>query len=276
MTGAPADQDASAPAALDDAGLLEGFLASMVVDDYASVPAGAPPDASPWGRMAALVVSAVIGLVVAGALISANSTDAVRQETRDALAERISVLSSTVEEKQAQVSERGAVVDLLQQDILNATAAVGAVEQRDLLSALGATTEMTGPGVVVTIDDAPDAEAGSLNRVLDRDLQDIVNVLWQSGATGIAVNEQRLTGATAIRAAGEAILVNYQPLTRPYRVQAVGTSTTGDEDSGLTSLLDGLARDYGLVADVRTGDVALPAGELRTPRFATSEGGTGQ
>ncbi len=121
------------------------------------------------------------------------------------------------------------------------------------------------------VDDAPDAEAGSLNRVLDRDLQDIVNVLWRSGATGVAVNDQRLTATTAIRAAGEAILVNYQPLTRPYRVYAVGTSTSGTGDSGLERLLDGLSTDYGLVTEMTTGDVALPAGELRSPRFASTE-----
>jgi uncharacterized protein YlxW (UPF0749 family) len=168
------------------------------------------------------------------------------------------------------------VVDVLRQDILRATDDQGAVVEQDRLSAVAGTNALTGPGVVVTIDDAPDAEAGSLNRVLDRDLQDIVNVLWKSGATGVAVNDQRLTGVTAIRAAGEAILVNYQPLTRPYRVQAVGTSTTGEQASGLTSMLEGLARDYGLVTEVSTGDVALPAGELRTPRFAASAGRTPQ
>ena len=136
---------------------------------------------------------------------------------------------------------------------------------------------LSGPGLTVTIDDAPDAEAGSLNQVLDRDIQDIVNVLWSMGASGVAVNEQRLTGATAIRGAGEAILVNYQPLTRPYTVTAVGTTTSGDEASALQLLLDGLSRDYGLVSQVTSGDVALPAGELRAPRFArVAEGSTAE
>lgn len=259
---------------LDDASLLEDFLSSMVVDDYATVPVERPVDDRIGSRAAALLVAVVIGVIIVGALISASMTDAARQQTREALAERVTTLSRTVAEKQADVDQSAGVVDVLQQDILNATAEQGAVEERDRLSAVAATKELTGPGVVVVIDDAPDAEAGSLNRVLDRDLQDIVNALWQSGARGVAVNDQRLTEATAIRAAGEAILVNYQPLQRPYRVQAVGTSMTGNEDSGLTSLLDGLARDYGLVTEIRTGDVALPAGELRTPRFASStEGG---
>jgi uncharacterized protein YlxW (UPF0749 family) len=276
MSGAPVGERDATRDDGDEIGLLEGFLSSIVVDDYAQVPVDAPAQGGAAHRMAALVVAAVIGVIIVGALISASMTDAVRRQTRDALADRISTLSTAVAERQAMVDDRTAVVDVLQQDILNASAAEGAVAELDRLSAVAATTELTGPGVIVTIDDAPDAEAGSLNRVLDRDLQDIVNALWRSGATGVAVNDQRLTEATAIRAAGEAILVNYQPLTRPYRVQAVGSSTTGSEDSALTSLLEGLARDYGLVTEVSTGDVALPAGELRIPRFATSAGGSGQ
>jgi uncharacterized protein YlxW (UPF0749 family) len=92
----------------------------------------------------------------------------------------------------------------------------------------------------------------------------------------VAVNEQRLTGFTAIRGAGEAILVNYQPLTRPYTVTAVGTTTSGDEDSALQLLLDGLSTDYGLVSEVGSGDVALPGGELRTPRFARVDEGSAE
>jgi uncharacterized protein YlxW (UPF0749 family) len=58
--------------------------------------------------------------------------------------------------------------------------------------------------------------------VRDSDLQLVVNALWQSGAEAIAVNDQRLTNLSAIRAAGDAILVNDHPLTLPYRLQAIG------------------------------------------------------
>ena len=38
----------------------------------------------------------------------------------------------------------------------------------------------------------------------------------------MAINGQRLTSKTAIRFAGEAILVNFRPLTRPYVIAAIG------------------------------------------------------
>ena len=59
-------------------------------------------------------------------------------------------------------------------------------------------------------------------RVYDRDLQDVVNALWLAGAEAMSINGQRLTAATAIRSAGEAILVNSRPLSPPSLVHAIG------------------------------------------------------
>src|SRR5207302_160556 len=58
--------------------------------------------------------------------------------------------------------------------------------------------------------------------VLDRDLQDVANELWHDGAEAIAINGQRLTATTTIRAAGGAILVDFRPVTAPYQVSAIG------------------------------------------------------
>jgi uncharacterized protein YlxW (UPF0749 family) len=248
-------------------GVLERFLSEMVIDEYADVPV-VDGSGRRQPRWAATAVAALIGIIVAVAVVNARVSDDDRQQGRAALTERIASMNGVVAERQARNDEQAARVDALQQSLLDTA---GSQAQADSIARLGVqagTSELTGPGVTVTIDDATDAEAGSLNRVLDRDLQDIVNALWRMGASGIAVNGERLTSVTAIRGAGEAILVNYRPLTRPYQVTAIGTTTTGDEDSGLRRLLSSLTSDYGLVADVTTGDVALPAGELRTPRFA--------
>jgi uncharacterized protein YlxW (UPF0749 family) len=254
-------------------GLLEGFLAEVVVDDYAPVSPARGGGMRGQRGWSAVLVSLVIGLLIATALVHTRATDDQRQHTRQALSERIDRLSSTVDERQSTVDDQSQVVEDLQRSLLDSPTADGQAERAAALSAISATTPLAGPGLVVTVDDAPDAQKGSLNRVLDRDLQDIVNALWRMGAAGIAVNDQRLTGATAIRSAGEAILVNYQPLTRPYRVSAIGTTTSGDGDSGLQKLLTSLSDDYGLVTDVTSGDVALPAAQLRSPRYATTTDG---
>lgn len=270
---APVDQE---PPAVED-GLLESFLAGIVTDEYASVPI---QSRSARGRRRGWTVAAVtllIGVMLATGLVNTLRSGAERQQTRDALLTRITTLSQGVVEGQARRDEQAATVDDLQARLLESSAAGQDAERLQRLSELAAATPLTGPGVVVSIGDAPNATAGSLDRVLDRDLQDIANVLWQMGAAGIAINDERLTSTTAIRSAGDAILVNYRPLTPPYSVAAIGTTTSGDADSGLQVLLTGLSDDYGLVTDVSTGDVALPAGEVRYPRFATTgDGDVGQ
>ena len=72
--------------------------------------------------------------------------------------------------------------------------------------------------------DAEDTGAADadLGRVLDRDVQLVVNGLWRPAPTAVAINGRRLTARTAIRSAGGAILVDYRPLRPPYRVEAVG------------------------------------------------------
>lgn len=267
----------TARAAEDEVGLLEGFIAQAVVDEYADVP---PDSARPPGmrwHWRAVPATLLIGVIVAAAVISTRSSDEERQATREALVTRVSALAAQVTQEQEIVDQQSAAVDVLREEVLAAGDAAGRGDEISALSDRAGAAELAGPGVTVTIDDAPDAAAGSLNRVLDRDLQDIVNALWEMGAAGVAVNDQRLSATTAIRGAGDAILVNYQPLTRPYLVSAVGTTTSGGEGSGLQQLLDVLTRDYGLVSQVATGDVALPAGQVRAPRFAVvDEGGLPQ
>src|SRR4029450_962631 len=64
------------------------------------------------------------------------------------------------------------------------------------------------------------------DRVLDIDLQVLVNGLWEGGAEAISINGHRLSTVPAIRSAGDPITVDYRSLTRPYRVEAIGDVRT--------------------------------------------------
>ena len=57
---------------------------------------------------------------------------------------------------------------------------------------------------------------------IDKAMQDITNELWRDGTEAVAVNGQRLTATSTIRAAGGAILVDFRPVTGPYQVAAIG------------------------------------------------------
>ena len=143
----------------------------------------------------------------------------VRQQTRstDDLARRTDGLRSAV----------GALRDTALGDTTAARQLAGSLQT---LGAVTGALPVRGPGVVLTLDDAPTSPDGGVarggtvaqGRVQDRDLQDVVNGLWAAGAEAVAVNGLRLTALTAIRSAGEAILVDFRPLSPPYVVQAVG------------------------------------------------------
>jgi uncharacterized protein YlxW (UPF0749 family) len=84
-----------------------------------------------------------------------------------------------------------------------------------------------GPGLSLALHDGPDP-SDPADRSLGwtihyQDLQDIVNLLWASGAEAVAVNGQRIVASTAFHYAGVNILVNNgSRLTGPYSVTALG------------------------------------------------------
>ena len=88
-------------------------------------------------------------------------------------------------------------------------------------------SSVKGEGIEIVINDAAKTDSLEssdieLARVYDSDIQLLVNALWASGAESIAINEGRLTSTSAIRSAGDAILVNYRPLLPPFVISAIG------------------------------------------------------
>ena len=147
----------------------------------------------------------------------------------------------------------------------------------ELASGVGA---VTGEGVVVRLDDAegrPGAPTPSddSGRVQDRDVQDAVNGLWAAGAEAISVNDLRLTTQTAIRSAGEAILVDFRPLSPPYVIRAIGSPQrlqAGFVDGASGRRLQSYTELYGLRFVVAGADrLRLPGSGSPTLRFARAE-----
>jgi len=110
-------------------------------------------------------------------------------------------------------------------------------------------------------------------------MQRVVNGLWESGAEAVSINGQRLTALSAIRAAGDAILVDNKPLVPPYTVLAVGDGqrlSTKFQNSADGQYLHALKENY----DIRTSisvesDVRLAAAPsviVRTAQPSTEKG----
>lgn len=174
-----------------------------------------------------LVTLLVIGLVFGISVVTIGPRTTERSAARADLAEQIEATRERVDVNAARVSELQEEVALAQEQIVRDSSGLAAAGVTNTLLVSVGAVGVTGPGMIVTMDDAPrnlaaDASGKNEGKVLSRDLQIVVNALWAAGAEAVDVGGQRLTSRSAIRFAGEAILVNYRPLTRPYVVRAIG------------------------------------------------------
>jgi uncharacterized protein YlxW (UPF0749 family) len=157
-----------------------------------------------------------------------------RERIRGALITDIQAESRTSDDLAAQLEELRTEVGQARDDALAATA-VGqqALDQLARAERAAGAVPVTGPGLLVTLANAEaDTDADPVGggsgqgdprgRVRDGDLQLVVNALWAAGAEAISINGQRLGPTSAIRFAGEAVLVDFRPVTNPYEVSAIG------------------------------------------------------
>ena len=250
--------------------------------------AGLP--ASTGLRTPLLVVgAALIGvLLVVGALSLRVPATAASKAKQQLIAE--------IDSRRKAIDNQNARVARLRGDIDSAQAQQLQLQsQGELLTQLRAeelatgAIPVTGPGVTLTIDDAKtDKGAGGTavdprasqqadqGRVIARDLQIVVNGLWAAGAEAIAINGERLTSRAAIRFAGQAILVDYRPLTRPYVITAIGDPNSLPAEFAATdggAYLQSLTDNYGIRADLKSSDsLRLPGDSSLNTRVARPEG----
>ncbi|TJZ50165.1 DUF881 domain-containing protein [Streptomyces piniterrae] len=94
------------------------------------------------------------------------------------------------------------------------------------------TKKLAGQGVTVTLTDAPPNATAKIPGVPEpqpndlvihqQDLQAVVNALWQGGAKGIKVMDQRLISTSAVRCVGNTLILQGRVYSPPYKVTAVG------------------------------------------------------
>lgn len=243
--------------------------------DDASGDGAGTSQASGGSRFSGWYVALVLGVfallaVTAGAQSSRN--DVSDEGERRQLIEQISVRQDRVASERERIEQLREENERLEDEVLPGDQGSGIQGRRTLLRVRAGTSTVRGPGVRVVVNDAPNAGADERRRVLDTDLQHLVNGLWQAGAEAIAVNNQRLSNLSAIRYAGSAITVNFRSLSPPYTVSAIGDADTmparfAESTSGQTWL--DLQREVGLRFEMRSvGEMTLPAYELRDLRFA--------
>jgi uncharacterized protein YlxW (UPF0749 family) len=272
--------------ARDAVTLLESISADAFDPAYTEAAghrsAGPPPRRPTALRTAEIMIPImVLGLLLATALAQTRRSVPDLAKERRALALRI-------EERTARTDALLKEVELLRSQVAAAQTSglsisdAGREKARELsrLELAAGAVPVTGPGLRVVVDDGTtspgdQAQDGS-ERVLDTDLQRLVNGLWAAGAEAVSINGQRVIGTTAIRSAGLAITVGFRPVGRPYAMEAVG-----DPDEIEAKFVDGpggrwfrtLQDNYGIVFRV-SGERSLriPAAGGLDVRYARVEG----
>lgn len=221
----------------------------------------------------------LVGLLLALAAQQAQVRAPSASRNRVDLAAAVKTQTAQVAALQKQVDQLRDATAAARQAALTGTTAGAALDDQVRRQELaGGAVAVRGPGLRVTLDDA--ASTTRTNRVLDRDLQALVNALWAAGAEAVAVDGERLTAQSAIRQAGDAILVDFRPVTPPYVIEAVGDPValeTSFATSGAADRLRNLAQLYGLNFHYsRADEVRLPAGGVDVLHYAQPVTGAGR
>ncbi|MGI3785670.1 MAG: DUF881 domain-containing protein [Janthinobacterium lividum] len=210
--------------------VLNQILREPVDPDYAMVAARTAPEDRrrprhhQWWLALVLVLA---GTLFAVGALQTNRTRPVQASERAELIQRIQAAEGDQDALRRQVEDLDGQIDQLRSTALGSDDASKALEaQIDGLGPAVGLAPVTGPGVVIVVDDAPATDSDARDQVLDLDLQVLANGLWASGAEAVSINGHRLSAVTAIRGAGDAITVDYRSLARPYRLEAVGDPRT--------------------------------------------------
>lgn len=219
-------------------------------------------------RRIPFVLAAVVSLL--GFLLVVASTAA--SATRRAEAPRKARLISLIEDRRRQVSELDDAVIQLRSQLAAAESDAAKAGRQDRtrseelqrLALQAGTVAVRGSGLEVKLSDSSrspnSAEDAGAFRIHDTDIQLVVNALFAAGAEAVAINGNRVVATTAIRAAGDTIVVNFRPLVPPYRVTAVGGNRTQFDDSAIAGRFKRWTRLFGLGFSVRSvSAVTVPA-----------------
>ena len=215
------------------------------------------------------VVLGAAGLLFVASGSTAAGTD-LRGETGD--------LATVVVEERDRAARGDEALDALRSDVeqLATTAAAGDTTVAEIERAAEATgmaagmQPVSGPAVVVTLDDADPASPKAVRArsnddlvVHQQDVQAVVNALWLGGAEAMMLMDQRVISTSAVRCVGNTLSLQGRPYSPPYVVTAIGDvdgMLDALDDSDTVQLYLDYVDAYGLGWSLSSGsEVEMPA-----------------
>ena len=222
------------------------------------------------GRVGTVLVCVLAGLMMTVAAIAARGTDL--------RADRNSDIRSLIVAQGQRNSELKGEADRIGKDIKELSGQVGGAsgtsEQLDRAQLEAGLTAVSGPGLRVTLSDAPgDVKPAGVDDdslvVHQQDIQAVVNALWSGGAEAISIQGQRIISTTGIKCVGNTVVLHGVPYAPPYVIEAIGGAAdlrAGLGSSKAVTIYKQYVEAYGLGYSVE--DV----GRLDLPAFSGSTG----
>jgi uncharacterized protein YlxW (UPF0749 family) len=243
---------------------------------------GGGPSRRRYDRPLAAIGCLVIGFLLALAWVETHRTAPEAAKVHDALVQRVRAAEASGDSLAATQGRLNAELNRVRARALPDSSLLRRLDRDELLAGQLAAE---GPGVEVTLSEpAPTATptsvpghgertpAAGTNILVDRDVRSVVNELWADGAEAIAVNGIRITPTSAIRFAGDAVLVDFIPIDSPYVVDAIGDPNaliTRFASSQVASRYQTLAAAKGIGFSFDERDsVSVPAKAGTQPRYA--------
>ncbi len=174
--------------------------------------------------LAVLGVFTVTGFLFVSASISADGNDL--RPTGGDVASLLRERAERIDERRDDASTLRGDIDRLSSSVVGADLDVLRARVSELEPVTGLTS-VRGPGVRVTLTDAPrtgddpDIDPNLLD-VHQQDIQAYVNALWAGGAEAISLQGQRLMATTGIKCVGNTVVLDGVPYSPPYVIEAIG------------------------------------------------------
>lgn len=215
--------------------------------------------------------------VAAGVLLVTSGVNSGGQDIR---AERYGDLADLARQETDRVRELRAEVRSLRQDVEELSEGVDNGElaelqrQVDELAVPAGLTAVQGPGLTVTLEDAPKeiresaGEQVSNALIHQQDIQAVANALWAGGAEAMTLQGQRVISTTGIKCVGNTVLLHGVTYSPPYVVSAIGDPdrlrAAIEQDDYISSWLEVRAAQWQLGYEVEEEE------QVEAPAFAGS------
>ena len=175
------------------------------------------------GRVATVLVCVVAGLMMTVAAVAARGTD-LRSDRSADVRDLIVTQGNRNAELQATLAELTDEVNALSAERPSDPEVADQLSAAELQAGLVA---VTGPGVRVTLTDAPnDVKPAGVSAdalvVHQQDIQAVVNALWAGGAEAMTIQGQRVISTTGIKCVGNTVVLHGVPYAPPYVIEAIG------------------------------------------------------